>query len=233
MSNWALQLDPGSYISYASNGSLDAATKVWGAFRVYGSFLTGLASNGNYVAIDVVGDSGFTAFKAGLIWAGPSGVMFGVIDQSAIWTLNQITGSLGSLSNTSYYDVRWVVKDGASVSSGQDAQIDIYAAGDLGGTSLYEAHTLASLAALTTSGRGVRRLGCTTDAGFSGTSVTFDWAKIGNDNTYSFEDSQLEEGSGSSVSPSGTINGTFTWIPLAAPAPVRFFRQQTFPRRRR
>lgn len=233
MSAYALQLASGSYISFANNTSLEAATKVWGAFNVYGSFITGLTGVGTYVAIDMVADSGFTAFKSGLLWAGPSGTVFGVIDSSgSIIPLTVVTGSLGSLSSTTYYDVRWVMKDSAGVSSGQDAQVDIYAAGDLGGTSLYEAHTLAVVASMNTSGRGVRRFGATSDAGFTATAMTVDWAKIGNDNTYGYENAPLEEGSGSSVSPSGTINGSFTWLPFAAPTPMRFFRRQMVQRRR-
>lgn len=217
MSNYALQLDAASYVQFANNTSLEAATKVWGAFRVKGDFLNAVNGVGGYVAIDLVCDSGFTAFKAGLLWAGPNSA-FGVIDSSGgIIAMDQHSGTaVGSFNSALYYDVRWVMKDAGNVSQSSEAQMDVYAAGDLGGTALATWWTLTTVATMTTSGRGTRRLGCTTDAGFSGVSLTVDWAKIGNDASYSYEDAQLEEGSGSSVSPSGTITGSFTWIAFSS-----------------
>lgn len=217
MSVWAVQLDAGSYIEFANNASLGAATKVWGAFSVNGDYLNHLPNGSGTIAIDVIGNADHSTPKCGLTYVVTSAVFGALMSDGGDYILTVHTGlNLGQFDPALYYDVLWVAKDTATM--GCDFIVQMYNAGDLGGTAVASWKTFGTLPVLnTTSTVGCRRLNVG-QTGFTSMAGTYDWAKIGQDNTFGFENAPLEEGSGTAVTPSGTITGSFQWVnPAAGP----------------
>ncbi len=209
----ALQLDAGSYVQFANNASLEAATKMWGAFSISGATLNSLSGEAGVVPMDVVAKPGLSAIKGGLTWDGPSG-FFGMYasNGTSISMPNQSGLNVGSYNSSLYYDCLWVLNDPANT-GGVDGVFVVFAAGDLGGSVLGQWYRVTiGFPCSTAAGCGVRFLGFLPGSGLTGKAMTFDFAKIGDDNTYAFENAPLDEGTGTAVTPSGTINGTYTWL---------------------
>lgn len=215
--SWELQLDAASYIQFANNASLEAATKVHGAFSCTGKFLKDAAAS-SLSWLDGAAKADHSAYKCGLIYYSGFG-QFCIYDSTtSIFQLNTHVGAaLSTLGDATLYDVHWVVNDNAFLGGTDVCALRVFAAGDMDGTLIASWSTSSSVSVGTAAGEGVRWFkGIDPATGFGSVAGTFDWAKIGNDNTFSYENATMEEGSGSSVAPSGTITGTYSWINVAA-----------------
>lgn len=208
-----VSLNAGSYILYANNASLEATTKVWGAFRCTGLTLKNAVNDGGYVWLDGAAKADHSAFKFGMLWAGPFGQPAIYGSDGGIVPLSNHTGAaISTLDNVTMYEVGYTVMDNAALGGSVVSRFTVYPAGGLfGGSPIASWDVTAPSTVGTTSGCGCRFLGGF-PSGFATVAGIYDWAKIGNTSGLSYEDSQLEEGSGSSVSPSGTITGSFSWL---------------------
>ena len=207
-----VQLDAGSYILYANNATIEAASKLYLAFNVQGKFLKD-ATGISLTWLDGFAKSDHSAYKAALIFYDPFGDFCIYDSTGSIFPLSTHSGAaISSLGDATRYDVLCVINDNAFLGGSDVCALIVYASGDLLGTEILRRSTASSATVGTAAGVGSRWLGGIDAAtGFGSVAGTFDWAKADDDSSLSVFDSELEEGSGTSVSPSGTITGTFSW----------------------
>lgn len=235
-----VDLQSNANIAYASNSTLAAGSAFWVHFGISGGSLnavTGLSGVQRSMLLALT-NAGLTSAKFILDMSFGLGTpVMQLIDSAASeWTVTHISGlDFGGFTAGSIYEGLLVLNDAATV--GNSILVNIYAPGDLYGSIVA---TWASNPTLDVSHNvGCVQLGSPDLSGitssFVGTEKIYDQCRIGvgaNASGVSDFVSTLEEGSGSSVSPSGTISGTFSWIGGGPLPPMKFFRRQTFPRRR-
>lgn len=233
-----LQLStPDGVVEYANNSTVASRTKIWIQFDIDGATLNGFGSLTGVQKTLVAGicNTGRTLSKVVLLAYGGVGTpLFQLIDTTqAAFNVSHSSGlNFGSFTASTIYQCLAVINDAAFV--GNSALINVYNPGDFQGTAI--ASWVANPTLDTSQNVGVVFIG---NVDLSGIGVThtaqqkvYDQVNIGQDFNINDFLSPLEEGSGSAVSPSGTASGAYSWLGTSA-APMRFFRTQTFPVRRR
>jgi len=214
-----LQLGTDGAVGFANNTSLAASNRIYVTFAILGSTLKSvLTLTGTQRSLIAgVGNSDLSVLKVGLFGTGGVGTPgFLIRDQSANdWNLLLDGVDLTTLSDSLYYECALIVND-AGV-AGNSLWFGLYAPGGIftGPGFIGDFANASTPSVGTSAGSGCLWLGNAGGSAFPtpvGQVRTFDWAKAGNDNTTSYLTANLEEGSGTAVSPGGTITGTYTWI---------------------
>lgn len=220
MSTFALQLASTGKVAFANNTTLAGTSTPWIRFHVLGSTLNALTSLTGAQQRFLVGmtNAAESAIKMALAYTAGAGTpYFKLVDSAGNeWLMTNVSGSLapGTFNPGDYYECV-VACDNATM--GVPAVFKVYAPGDFFGTTLFQAYSTSAVTIDTASSRGCVIIGNSSWAGFSHTAGTqeYDLVKAGHDSSIADFDAELDEGTGTSVSPSGTISGSYTWVSLA------------------
>lgn len=224
MSNFALQINATSGVTFTNSAALEADTKVYGRFRILGAFLKDQGNNATN-PIFMLWDG--TTRKLGVYCHhlfGGSGINF--VSSAAGWSdsgrILDFSSIQASLSDTTYYEIEFLVDPAAATR----ATVTLYATD--GTTVLATASAngnITSSALPTSAGVGAVQVA---SGGWQGSqlAMTLDWLKLGTDAATIQFDAEFNEGAGTSTadavgSTTGTIAGAagtdFAWVPLANP----------------
>lgn len=224
--SFKVQLGTDGAISFANNALLEATNKPWVAFSILGADLkAALTLTGTQTAsIVTVGNTSLSGIKFSLQGYGGVGTpVLRIVDTAFnLWVLSPDSAFvISSLSDSAYYDCAVIMNDAAN--AGNPVWFGVYSAGGLfTGPGFLGSYSNSGTPTVSTAAdTGHVFLGNVTGTALPGGAVgqqrTFDFAKAGNDSSVSYFTANLEEGTGTSVSPSGTISGTYSWLGGAAP----------------
>lgn len=233
--SYQVSLGSTGVISFANNTTLASSGVVYGGFSCDGATLNAVtaATSFQIVSLFALGDSSLATLKAALTYKANYG-NFVMVDSAGLdFAANTQTGiNFGSFTAGIFYDCLFIVDSVAL--GGLSWFLGVYDQGHINDgahqVSTWYRNT-GSPTITTSAGTGCVFLG-NSSVGTLGTAQIYDWMATGVDSSLGTYTAPLEEGAGSSVSPGGTISGSFSWQG-SAPTLMRFVRRQTFPRRSR
>ena len=212
-----IQFGADGYVLFANNATLAASSTPCIGFSMRGDFINALRTNGSGTRPIVGLVDGSGNVKAALVYWAAAG-RFATMDKTTGLYAHGaedgiFAGAGGGFDNATMYDFKWTCDPATGAKTGFYAFAQggfNTGPGYLGGCTQNSSTPDVSISG----GKVFAANFLPTGASLVGTSgMLLDWLKGGaSDSAYTDFDAPLEEGSGSSVSPSGTLNGTYGWV---------------------